>query len=317
MDDKRILSIREKVFAEFALAEDSLESGALLHESERYRTSIPLFKDALLRAVKALLMLHTDEMPESSRLLDSYGQTEIDREIKSDVNINEVIAKLEEAEKDCMEHPLDISKESVKDLDTCYKQIENFLVKARKYIRKTLRTTQEVKKRTFVRKIIMGATAALIVVVVLVIVILYFLSLKNGLTGSYFSGQNFEKLIETRRDKKIDFDWGLGNVIANHADYVSIRWTGKIKAPKSGKYTFITRSDDGARLWIDGKIIIDDWKPHAEEDHRAKINLTEGYHNIKVEYFESEIMAAMKLSWVIPGTQRPKIIAPSHLRKSP
>lgn len=317
MDDERILAIREKAFAEFAMAEDNFESAALLHESERYRTSIPLFRNSLFSAIKALLTLQTDELPENSRLIDSYDQTDLGKEIKSDIELNEILTKLNNSEKDCMEHPLDISKEIIRDLDTCYKQIENFLAKARKFVRKTLRTRQEVKKRSFARKLIMTTTAFIAAAVVLVIVILYLLSLKNGLTGSYFSGQNFEKIIKTRRNKKIDFDWGPGNIINNHADFVSIRWTGKIKAPKSGKYTFITRSDDGARLWIDNKLLIDDWKPHAEEEHRARISLKKGFHDIKVEYFDAEIMATMKLLWIIPGTQRTKIVSPSHLRKAP
>ncbi len=316
MDEQRILTIREKVFAEFAIAEDNFESAALLHESERYRTSIPLFKDSLFSTIKALMMLHTDELPENSHLIDSYDQTELGKEIRSDIELDEVLTKLNNAEIDCMKHPLDISKESVKDLDICYKQIESFLAKARKFIRKTLRTRQEAKKRTFVRRLILAATAITAAAVVIVILILYLLSLKNGLSGSYFSGQNFEKIIKTRQDKKIDFDWGMGNIINNNADFVSIRWTGKIRAPKSGKYTFITRSDDGARLWIDDKLIIDDWKPHAEEERRAKMKLTQGFHDIKVEYFEAEIMAVMKLLWIIPGTERAKIVSPSHLRKT-
>lgn len=316
MDDERILAIREKVFAELALAEDSFESAALLHESERYRTSIPLFKDSVFSTLKALLMLHTDELPESSRLIESYDQTELGKEIKSDIKMNDILAKLSNAEKDCMEHPLEISRESIKDLDTCYKQIENFLAKARKFIRKTLRTTQEEKKRRLVSKLLMASTAVVIAAVALVIVILYLLSLKNGLTGSYFSGQNFDKLVKTRRDSKIDFDWGLGTIINDHADFVTIRWAGKIKAPQAGKYTFVIRSDDGARLWIDDKLIIDDWKSHAEEAHRGQIKLTKGFHDIKVEYFDAEFMATMKLLWIFPGTQKAKIVSPSYLRKS-
>lgn len=316
MNDERISAIREKVFSELAIAEDNFESAVLLYESERYRTSIPLFKNSALSGIKALLMLHLDDLPDDSLLVDSYNQAEISKNIKLDIGLNEILKKLKDAEQDSIDHPLTISKESIKALDICHKQIENFLGKANKLIKKSLLTTQKIKKKKQVKKLAIIICAGAAAAIALAICIHYILTLGNGLTGSYFSDQNFEKLIKTRRDKKIDFDWGLGNLIKDHPDYVFISWTGKLKAPKSGEYRFITRSDDGVRLWIADKLIIDDWTIHAEKDQAANINLEKGYHRIKVEYFEGEGFASIKLLWNIPGTEGQKVISSSYLRKT-
>jgi len=314
MKDERIIVIREKVNTEFALAEDNFESADLLYESEKYRTSIPLFRDSVLCGIKALLMLSLDDLPDDSLLVGSYYQSEISKEIKLDIGLNEVLTKLRKAEQDSIEHPLSISKESIKNLDICYKQIENFLAKASRLTKKSLLTTKEIKRRKYVRKLTITAFAGIVTIFVLANIIHFILTLGNGLSGEYFADQNFSQLIKTRKDKKIDFDWSIENIINNYSDNVSIRWSGKIKAPRSGEYEFITISDDGARVWIDDKLIIDDWNVHASEERRVKTNLEKGYHGIKVEYFEGEGFANMTLMWIIPGKKKQEIISPSYLR---
>ncbi|GAF95969.1 unnamed protein product, partial [marine sediment metagenome] len=194
------------------------------------------------------------------------------------------------------------------------KQMENFLAKASKLINKSLLTTQKINKRKYVRKLIIILFAGIAAIFVLAKIILIILTLRNGLSGKYFADQNFEELIKTRIDKKIDYDWGDGSIIKNYSDNVYIRWNGKIKAPRSGEYRFITRSDDGVRVWIDDKLIIDDWRRHGVEEHRGKINLEKGYHRIKVEYFEAEGFASMRLMWILPGAERQKVISPFYLK---
>jgi uncharacterized protein (UPF0332 family) len=315
MDDERITAIREKVFDVLGIAEDDFESAVLLYESERYRTSIPLFKNSVLGGIKALLMLDLDELPDDSLLVDSFHKAAISKKIKLDIGLNEILKKLSNAEQDSIRNPLDMSKKSIKDLDTCYKHTENFLTQTKRLIRKTLQTAREFNKKKFVRKLTIIIFAVIAGVLILAKGIDYVSTVGHGLTGHYYSGQNFEKLIQKRIAKEINFDWGLGYVINNHSDNVSIRWTGRIKAIKSGEYSFITRSDDGARLWIDDSLIIDDWTVHAEEARSAKINLEKGYYKIKMEYFEGEGFASTKLLWIIPGKEQPEIIPSSYLRK--
>jgi len=314
MKDEKILAIRKKVFEVFAIAEDKFQSADILYELEKYRESIPLFRDSVLCGIKALLMLYTDDLPDDSHLVDSYYQTEIIKKIELKIGLNEVLKKLRNAEQDSIEHPLNISKESIRDLDICDKQIENFFVKASNLIKESLLTTQEIKKRKSVRKLLVTIFGSIVAIFVLVKGFYFILTLGNGFTGEYFADQNFVKLIKTRIDKKIDFDWGDGRIINNHSNNVYIRWTGKIKTQRIGEYEFITISDDGVRVWIDDKLIIDNWNVHYNTENRATINLKKSYHMIKVEYFEENGSAVMKLKWIMPGTLRPKVISTFYLK---
>src|SRR6187397_1297417 len=80
----------------------------------------------------------------------------------------------------------------------------------------------------------------------------------TGLTAQYFDNKDFTALKLTRTDAKIDFNWGSGSPASSIApDTFSVRWSGTLVAPRSESYTFHTTSDDGVRLWIDGKLVID------------------------------------------------------------
>ena len=316
MDDKKIIAIREKAKHTFALAEDSFESASILYEAEKYRAAIPVLKDSLFGGIKALLLIDLDELPDNSLLMDSYHNSEIRKKIKSDIDVTDVFTKLKKIEQHSKDQPLTISRESIKDLDLCYKHIENFLTQARKIIEKLLLTTKEIKKKKFIRKVAITSVAAVVGILVLIKIILWILTLGKGLSGQYFSGQNFNNIIETRIDKKIDFDWGAGRIIKDFSDNVSIRWSGKIKAPKNGEYLFMTKSDDGVRLWIDDKLIIDDWRLHGAEYNKKSINIKKGSHKIKIEYFEDggDGPACMRLMWIIPGMKKEQVVSSSYLR---
>jgi len=66
-------------------------------------------------------------------------------------------------------------------------------------------------------------------------------------------------LAVTRVDPTINFQWGTSAITSNGVDYVSARWTGKLKAPSTGTYTLYVYADDGARVWVDKQLIIDTW----------------------------------------------------------
>ncbi len=63
----------------------------------------------------------------------------------------------------------------------------------------------------------------------------------------------------SRVDSVINFDWQDGAITPSASDFVSVRWTGKIRASWSLVHTFFVLADDGARLWIDNELIVDRW----------------------------------------------------------
>ena len=136
-------------------------------------------------------------------------------------------------------------------------------------------------------------------------------NVEHGLSGEYFeigiALDDFPKIGEDKKpilkrvDKTINVDatedaWPGTQL----TDYFFILWTGKIQTPKAGKYTFFLESDDGSRLFIDGKQLIDNGGRHHMTEKEAAIELSAGPHVIKIEYFENEVHAGCKFSWQPP-----------------
>jgi|GEM_PF-6969216 len=160
------------------------------------------------------------------------------------------------------------------------------------------------------KKILLRSILVVLVIVVPLIVYLRYLSGRHGLKGEYYKSQDLLDLYLTRIDKTIYFDWGKKSPLPGfNKNRFSIRWTGFIYAPESGNYYFLTRSDDGVRLWIDDELLIDDWRGHSELELRRIHNLNKGYHTIKLEYFDDSADASIKLLWKKPSDRRPERIS--------
>ena len=81
-------------------------------------------------------------------------------------------------------------------------------------------------------------------------------------------------------------------------DNFSVRWEGQIKVNHTCKYTFYTISDDGVRLFINDKKIIDNWTTHPATENKGTISLKKGEEcSIRIEYFEESGGEAMILGW--------------------
>ncbi len=108
--------------------------------------------------------------------------------------------------------------------------------------------------------------------------------------------------VGTRSDAEIDFDWGYGKVgPGGPTDDFSIRWTRTIPF-EAGAYRFTATSDDGIRVYVDGRLIIDQWYDHAVQTYRSELNLAGGPHELVVEYYEHTGVAVVRFSWTrLPG----------------
>jgi hypothetical protein len=116
--------------------------------------------------------------------------------------------------------------------------------------------------------------------------------------GEYWNNESLSGTpLLCRNDAKIDFDWGTGSpagaIAANH---FSARWTRTLSF-NAGRYRFHLRGDDGVRLWVDGVLLIDEWREQAATEFTAVRDLTAGSHTLQVEYFEDSNDASVRLWW--------------------
>ncbi len=106
-----------------------------------------------------------------------------------------------------------------------------------------------------------------------------------------------------RNDQNVNFDWGVGAADSRlPSDGFSARWTRTLNF-EPGQYRFTLRSDDGVRMWVDGQLVIDDWRDGTYRDHTATTNLTRGRHTIRVEYYENVGAARVRLIWEKLGSE--------------
>ena len=114
-----------------------------------------------------------------------------------------------------------------------------------------------------------------------------------------------------RIDPEIDFDWVRNTPVKPiREDDFTATWTGFVRPDHSGDYLFEAKADDGIRVWIDNKLVIDQWKKASEESGsnamgregqqsaNGKIKLKAGKkYAIKVDYFETKQNASVHLWW--------------------
>lgn len=142
---------------------------------------------------------------------------------------------------------------------------------------------------------------------------------KQGLQAEYYSNMKFEGEPAVKRiDKKIDFNWGDRPPKGLTKNFgFSVRWTGTITVPENGSYTFAVSGDDGYRLYIDGKLLIDNWVEQAETTLKTELTLAGGKgHDIKLEYFQNQGDASIRLEYFKKSTVDPIVEAVDIAGKS-
>jgi len=111
--------------------------------------------------------------------------------------------------------------------------------------------------------------------------------------GEYFNNVHLTGAPLVRNDKKIDFDWGDGSPMNGiNADHFSVRWTRSLDF-EAKTYRFNVRVDDGARLWVDGQLLIDQWHDGSLRTFAAERAMTAGKHDVRVEMYERTGKAAI------------------------
>ncbi|GAB1542664.1 hypothetical protein NUACC21_53380 [Scytonema sp. NUACC21] len=144
----------------------------------------------------------------------------------------------------------------------------------------------------------------------------------TGLLGEYYvpggivnNFPNYDALapLLTRVDPCVNFGstWYDFGANLGQTDHFAARWTGKINIATEGDVTFSINSDDGARLYINDRLVVDNGGVHGFQEHSATIYLTPGQHDLRLEYFEYDWYAGVTLSYTPVGGS--KQVIPSSI----
>ncbi|MEQ9442011.1 MAG: PA14 domain-containing protein [Cyclobacteriaceae bacterium] len=129
---------------------------------------------------------------------------------------------------------------------------------------------------------------------------------EQGLSYDYFEGEwkqlpDFATLTRQKQGTATDLD--VEKIAGNREDHFAIRFQGYLKAPQEGMYTFRLQSDDGARIFIHDKLVIDNDGSHSSSRQQGFIALKKGYHPIEILYFEDFLGETLEIDWQLNTVQ--------------
>jgi hypothetical protein len=147
--------------------------------------------------------------------------------------------------------------------------------------------------------------------------------------GAYYANTNLHgDPVLMRFDRDIHFDWGLDAPAANlPVDGFSVSWTRAVVLA-AGRWHFHATVDDGVRVYVDGIPVIDQWHNTAAATYNTTVDLSEGYHSLRVDYYENSGQALIQVWWehesdrltdggTYPGTWRGDYYNNKHLSGDP
>ena len=121
---------------------------------------------------------------------------------------------------------------------------------------------------------------------------------KPGLRGEYFEGTELKApAFVSRVDRDVDFEFAEP-APGMSAQNFSVRWTGFLKPQEGGVYNLGMTGDDGYRVWLDGRLLVEDWGPHGPSTKTARVTLEKGRrYALRIEYFQGGGGAVARLVW--------------------
>ncbi len=131
---------------------------------------------------------------------------------------------------------------------------------------------------------------------------------EHGLRGEYFTNMTMSGTpVLVRTDSVVNFDWAMGSPDKSiPPDHFSVRWTGKLIPPVTGVYKFGASTDDGLRLTLDGKLLIDSWFDRGATLDVVELKLEAGRaYDLKMEYYENTGYSFAALVWDLRDKQNP------------
>jgi len=133
----------------------------------------------------------------------------------------------------------------------------------------------------------------------------------TGLQATYWNNRDFNgSPLLTRIDPTVNFIYGVGspNPLVP-ADNFAARWTGRLRPRFNETYTLSVRSDDGSRIFLDGRLIVGNWFDQGATERGAAVTLDSSRdYDLVVEFYENGFGASVELFWQSPS--QPKQIIP-------
>jgi beta-glucosidase len=122
----------------------------------------------------------------------------------------------------------------------------------------------------------------------------------KGFTGSYFDNVTFSGTpVLQRTDSQVDFNWtlyGPSSELDNH--FYSVKWMGNLIAPQSGKVEVGLEGNDGYRLYLEDKLVIDRWEKTSYHQDLIPIDFVKGKsYPIRIEFKEPKGNGKIRLIW--------------------
>ena len=165
------------------------------------------------------------------------------------------------------------------------------------------------------------SSSALLATLLLAASQLHAANLKPGLVGEYFKQRYNDipkgaKPFYVRVDKQVDFREVSGEFYGTKlSQNFTVRWTGQLLVEQSGQYGFATASDDGSRLYIDGKLVVDNGGSHSWAKKSGKVQLTFGTHEFELRFDQGGGGAGCIAYWTPPGGKEAAIPAKALFHK--
>ncbi|HVS04068.1 MAG TPA: PA14 domain-containing protein [Thermoanaerobaculia bacterium] len=288
------------MLAHHGLARDLFDSAELLHRNLRDRQAAPLLRQALDEELRALDALVRGDAAASADagVLDEEALAPL----RSDgIDLPGMVASLDDIAARMAADPT--ARPDHRVFRRLVEQASRFAYRADRLVRSAILSDRQRRVRHLALRASLGTLA---VFAMAAAAVLAWWALpgraRQGLHGEYFSGTGFEELRADRIDSRIDFTWtNEAPVPRLESAAFSVRWAGEVHAPTGGQYWFATESDDGARLWVAGRQLVDAWVPQATSRHGGTIELAPGWHPIRIEYFQEGGGAVCRLLWQPPG----------------
>ncbi|GIH20397.1 beta-glucosidase [Rugosimonospora africana] len=126
----------------------------------------------------------------------------------------------------------------------------------------------------------------------------------TGLFGQYHNSTDLSgAVVASRVDGGVDVVYGGASPAPGvNATNWSVKWTGTLRPPATGSYQFSLNSDDGSRLFVNGKQVINNWFNQGPTTRTGTVTLTAGQPvSIEVDYYQAGGGSNVSLGWQVPG----------------